>query len=231
MNVIELEKIIFTLHKYDLLSEIKNIRKWLLSLDEKQIANFINLDIKLNNYLLKNKKLIIDNNFLSFDSYLYDLKLLSKTNNLDTIFALLNVIFDETAKKGVYYNESKELLSKTYDPIKIWCLKNLIINEGFIKLEYSYKVLEMIYNSSVYNSYIIYLIVINNTELNYDDLVDEINKKVYKKTDNDVIIYNKKSNSEKSLKIKNQDELYEMMYKIKAYTDDDKKDVARLILK
>ena len=67
--------------------------------------------------------------------------------------------------------------------------------------------------------------------MKYDELLLIINTIICKNDEFNGKIEDEESIYKKNIRRKNEDSLYEMMYRINAYVDDDKKDVTRLILK
>lgn len=70
MNILDLEKVIIILKKYDLLDNIDNFNKWFFRLNEKRMNNLLSIYNMNLNKVLKHKGILVNLDFLNSPYYI-----------------------------------------------------------------------------------------------------------------------------------------------------------------
>lgn len=117
MNDEVLMKIIEQLKKYELVRLLgkkeKDFDDWILSLNNKQINNFLNLDIDIEE--VKNiKKLLINKDLLNCEDYGKRVKAISTLKNGDECWHLFDVLCEPIFLNSKNFYKDIEMLSKAY---------------------------------------------------------------------------------------------------------------------
>lgn len=154
----ELKRIIGQIKRYDLVSEfeeVEDVKRWLENLNERQIGNFINLNIDLSNIKFP-KDILLNKAFLNHPDFLHrvDMLIASGYNKRlssaflisnyfeDAIKLLNNPMIDEKIKSlldsdyfinSPYYKSDLDLILKVKNPRVLQLLINLADEEDFIK--------------------------------------------------------------------------------------------------
>lgn len=101
MNILDLEKIIIILKKYDLLDNIDNFNKWFFKLNKKRMNNLLKIyNISLNN-VSSYKSILVNLDFLNNPYYIDDINIMEKSKNS----SILNYLIDVALEKDSYTNE------------------------------------------------------------------------------------------------------------------------------
>ena len=113
MKITELVKIIKQIQKYQLWNEIKNVRKWIKGLTNKEIDNFIKLDVELTKPIIEYKYLLIS--LLNSDYYLQDMESLSKAKTDKIAYNLRLVAWDPISLYSGYHTTDMEQIANAKD--------------------------------------------------------------------------------------------------------------------
>ena len=111
MNITELEKIIAQIKKYQLEDEIRDIENWLGKLNEKQIGNFLSLEIYLLKPIEKIKSLLVSAKALNGDYYLEDIKLINEAKTDEIANCLSRVSMDADSLESEHHIEDMKRLA------------------------------------------------------------------------------------------------------------------------
>ncbi len=111
MNIEQLEKIIKQIEKYQLWDEIKDVEKWFESLTNKEINNFIKLNVKVTKSIIKYKHLLIS--LLDSDYYLHDIKLISNARTDYIAQCLSTVARDGASLESPHHENDMELIANS----------------------------------------------------------------------------------------------------------------------
>lgn len=190
----ELKRIIGQIKRYDLVSEfeeVEDVKRWLETLNERQIGNFINLNIDLSNIKFP-KDILLNKAFLNHPDFLhrvdmlivsgYDKRLSSAfliSNYFEDAIKLLdNPMIDEKIKSlldsdyfinSPYYKSDLDLILKVKNPRVLQLLINLADEEDFIKSpfhESDMKFIASLEDISEEKADLLYSYVINDDALN-----------------------------------------------------------------
>lgn len=190
----ELKRIIGQIKRYDLVSEfeeVEDVKRWLENLNERQIKNFINLNIDLSNIKFP-KDILLNKAFLNHPDFLhrvdmliasgYDKRLSSAfliSNYFEDAIKLLNnPMIDEKIKSLInsdyfinspYYKSDLDLILKVKNPRVLQLLINLADEEDFIKSpfhESDMKFIASLEDISEEKADLLYSYVINDDALN-----------------------------------------------------------------
>lgn len=190
----ELKRIIGQIKRYDLVSEfeeVEDVKRWLENLNERQIGNFINLNIDLSNIKFP-KDILLNKAFLNHPDFLhrvdmlivsgYDKRLSSAfliSNYFEDAIKLLdNPMIDEKIKSlldsdyfinSPYYKSDLDLILKVKNPRVLQLLINLADEEDFIKSpfhESDMKFIASLEDISEEKADLLYSYVINDDALN-----------------------------------------------------------------
>lgn len=190
----ELKRIIGQIKRYDLVSEfeeVEDVKRWLENLNERQIGNFINLNIDLSNIKFP-KDILLNKAFLNHPDFLhrvdmliasgYDKRLSSAfliSNYFEDAIKLLNNhMIDEKIKSllnsgyfinSPYYKSDLDLILKVKNPRVLQLLINLADEEDFIKSpfhESDMKFIASLEDISEEKADLLYSYVINDDALN-----------------------------------------------------------------
>ena len=105
MNITELEKIIAQIKKYQLEDEIIDVKGWLRNLNEKQIGNFLSLEIYPLKQLQVLKRFLIDLEALNGNYYLEDIKLIETAKTEKLAVYIRNVAWNLYSLKSEHHRE------------------------------------------------------------------------------------------------------------------------------
>lgn len=187
MKYFELEQIVKQLERFNLIDKVKNIDTWLSKLNQRQIDNFLNIELFYNDKLKDDYSILIENDFLNSDNYLgvvYDLSSLYHSKHRDTIIELLK---NPNFIKGKHYKHDIKLLF-TAGIYRASALAKVAINPLSCNSIHHTKDMEIIEGTKSYPSSIIDVLVdvaCNPISLNSPTHTDDMNiiancKQVYR---------------------------------------------------
>ena len=164
MKITELEKIIKQIEKYKLWDEIKDVEKWFKELTNKEIDNFIKLDVKLTKSIIKHKRLLI--NLLESDYYLQDIDLISnaKTDYIADCLCIVACNFDSLNSK--HHAKDMERVSKAKTDKFAKFLSDVACDPDSLNSDHHEKDMDLISNAKSY--WILYYLSI--VACNYNSL-------------------------------------------------------------
>ncbi len=130
MKLNELEKIVEQLKRYELLSETFDIKGWITNLNEKQIKNFIDLDIELNGYLKNNRGILMNYSLLNSIHYIYDLNLINTSDDksAEYIITLIKKNPDHLSKS--YHRKDIKIIRSISDEVTKMRFLNLALYDN-----------------------------------------------------------------------------------------------------
>ena len=136
MNITELEKIIAQIKKYQLEDEIRDIENWLGKLNEKQIGNFLSLEIYLLKPIEKIKSLLVSAKALNGDYYLEDIKLINEAKTDEIANWLSNVAMNANSLESEYHREDMKLIADAKNDVIAYYLSDVSMNADSLESEY-----------------------------------------------------------------------------------------------
>lgn len=110
MNYNDLEKIKLQIEKYGLIDEIPNVITWLTRLNQKQIENFLSLNINNLGNLEKYKKIIVNLKFMNDYNYNNIINKLSKNPSEICVKTIVELLADNNFLESRYYEQDLEFL-------------------------------------------------------------------------------------------------------------------------
>ncbi len=164
MKITELEKIIKQIEKYKLWDEIKDVGKWFKELTNKEIDNFIKLDVKLTKSIIKHKRLLI--NLLESDYYLQDIDLISNAKTDYIADCLCNVACNFDSLNSKHHAKDMERVSKAKTDKFAKFLSDVACDPDSLNSDHHEKDMDLISNAKSY--WILYYLSI--VACNYNSL-------------------------------------------------------------
>lgn len=113
MNILDLEKVIIILKKYDLLDNIDNFNKCFFRLNEKRINNLLSIYNMNLNKVLKHKGILVNLDFLNSPYYIEDIKIMEESKNDDILGCLIDVALEKDSYINEYHTEDMKKISNS----------------------------------------------------------------------------------------------------------------------
>ena len=228
MNITELEKIAKQIKKYQLEDEIRDIENWLRNLNEKQIGNFLSLEIYPLKQLQVLKRFLIDLEALNGNYYLEDIKLINDSNISDEIaYSLMAVATNKDSLESKHHREDMKLIADAKSDNTSRRLNETAICKNSLESKYHREDMELISKAKigVITSCLSY-VACNNNSLKSDYHREDMKRLANAKDDKDANeIYD---NIIKQYEVKNKKDYVTFQEKIDAihqnaveYTDGD----------
>lgn len=149
MNVVELEKIIEQLKKYDLLEEINNIEVWLSKLNARKIKNLISLNIELSEFLKQKKNKWRLLYLLNSKYYVQDITLINNATNISNqrIFYLFDIAGNSDSRESEFHESDMKLIKNAKSDAIAEYLRDIAWNAKSLVSGYHEKDMELTANA------------------------------------------------------------------------------------
>lgn len=196
MNITELEKIIAQIKKYQLEDEIRDIENWLGKLNEKQIGNFLSLEIYLLKPIEKIKSLLVSAKALNGDYYLEDIKLINEAKTDEIANWLSNVAMNANSLESEYHREDMKLIADAKNDVIANCLSRVSMDADSLESEHHIEDMKRLANAKndkdaneIYDNIIKQYEVKNKKEesnyVTFQEKIDAIHQNAVEYTDGD----------------------------------------------
>lgn len=152
MNILDLEKVIIILKKYDLLGNIDNFNKWFFRLNEKRINNLLSIYNMNLNKVLKHKGILVNLDFLNSPYYIEDIKIMEESKNDDILGCLIDVALEKDSYINEYHTEDMNMILNAKDSYTAYYLSLVACNYLSIYNDYHKEDMEKISNSNNYDA-------------------------------------------------------------------------------
>lgn len=152
MNILDLEKVIIILKKYDLLDNIDNFNKWFFRLNEKRINNLLSIYNMNLNKVLKHKGILVNLDFLNSPYYIEDIKIMEESKNDDILGCLIDVALEKDSYINEYHTEDMNMILNAKDSYTAYYLSLVACNYLSIYNDYHKEDMEKISNSNNYDA-------------------------------------------------------------------------------
>ena len=152
MNILDLEKVIIILKKYDLLDNIDNFNKWFFRLNEKRINNLLSIYNMNLNKVLKHKGILVNLDFLNSPYYIEDIKIMEESKNDDILGCLIGVALEKDSYINEYHTEDMNMILNAKDSYTAYYLSLVACNYLSIYNDYHKEDMEKISNSNNYDA-------------------------------------------------------------------------------
>ena len=151
MNILDLEKVIIILKKYDLLDNIDNFNKWFFRLNEKRMNNLLSIYNMNLNKVLKHKGILVDLDFLNSPYYIEDIKIMEESKNDDILGYLIDVALEKDSYTNEYHMEDMNMILNAKDSYTAYYLSLVACNYLSIYNDYHKEDMEKISNANNYD--------------------------------------------------------------------------------
>ena len=152
MNILDLEKVIIILKKYDLLDNIDNFNKWFFRLNEKRMNNLLSIYNMNLNKVLKHKGILVDLDFLNSPYYIEDIKIMEESKNDDILGCLIDVALEKDSYTNEYHMEDMNMILNAKDSYTAYYLSLVACNYLSIYNDYHKEDMEKISNANNYDA-------------------------------------------------------------------------------
>lgn len=152
MNILDLEKVIIILKKYDLLDNIDNFNKWFFRLNEKRINNLLSIYNMNLNKVLKHKGILVNLDFLNSPYYIEDIKIMEESKNDDILGCLIDVALEKDSYINEYHTEDMNMILNAKDSYTAYYLSLVACNYLSIYNNYHKEDMKKISNSNNYDA-------------------------------------------------------------------------------
>lgn len=152
MNILDLEKVIIILKKYDLLDNIDNFNKWFFRLNEKRINNLLSIYNMNLNKVLKHKGILVNLDFLNSPYYIEDIKIMEESKNDDILGCLIDVALEKDSYINEYHTEDMNMILNAKDSYTAYYLSLVACNYLSIYNDYHKEDMKKISNSNNYDA-------------------------------------------------------------------------------
>lgn len=152
MNILDLEKVIIILKKYDLLDNIDNFNKWFFRLNEKRMNNLLSIYNMNLNKVLKHKGILVNLDFLNSPYYIEDIKIMEESKNDDILGCLIDVALEKDSYINEYHTEDMNMILNAKDSYTAYYLSLVACNYLSIYNDYHKEDMEKISNSNNYDA-------------------------------------------------------------------------------
>lgn len=152
MNILDLEKVIIILKKYDLLGNIDNFNKWFFRLNEKRINNLLSIYNMNLNKVLKHKGILVNLDFLNSPYYIEDIKIMEESKNDDILGCLIDVALEKDSYINEYHTEDMNMILNAKDSYTAYYLSLVACNYLSIYNDYHKEDMKKISNSNNYDA-------------------------------------------------------------------------------
>ena len=107
----ELQKVIYQIKKYQLEDYVKDVSTWYSFLNEKQRANFLNLNVYPLKKLSQFREILVDLDFLNSDYYLTDAKLINESKSDVIAQCLVNIARDKDSQASNLHQFDERMIA------------------------------------------------------------------------------------------------------------------------
>lgn len=152
MNILDLEKVIIILKKYDLLDNIDNFNKWFFRLNEKRMNNLLSIYNMNLNKVLKHKGILVNLDFLNSPYYIDDIKIMEESKNDDILGCLIDVALEKDSYTNEYHTEDMNMILNAKDSYTAYYLSLVACNYLSIYNDYHKEDMKKISNSNNYDA-------------------------------------------------------------------------------
>lgn len=152
MNILDLEKVVIILKKYDLLDNIDNFNKWFFRLNEKRINNLLSIYNMNLNKVLKHKGILVNLDFLNSPYYIEDIKIMEESKNDDILGCLIDVALEKDSYINEYHTEDMNMILNAKDSYTAYYLSLVACNYLSIYNDYHKEDMKKISNSNNYDA-------------------------------------------------------------------------------
>lgn len=152
MNILDLEKVIIILKKYDLLDNIDNFNKWFFRLNEKRINNLLSIYNMNLNKVLKHKGILVNLDFLNSPYYIEDIKIMEESKSDVILGCLIDVALEKDSYINEYHTEDMNMILNAKDSYTAYYLSLVACNYLSIYNDYHKEDMEKISNSNNYDA-------------------------------------------------------------------------------
>lgn len=152
MNILDLEKVIIILKKYDLLDNIDNFNKWFFRLNEKRMNNLLSIYNMNLNKVLKHKGILVNLDFLNSPYYIEDIKIMEESKNDDILGFLIDVALEKDSYTNEYHMEDMNMILNAKDSYTAYYLSLVACNYLSIYNDYHKEDMEKISNANNYDA-------------------------------------------------------------------------------